>query len=305
MQLTRLLAIVLTLNSCASLAATQARECDRLYLQGQELWLAHGNETHRIATDPLGIILPRFSPDERRIAYAHAHSSAENQLPSIVICSTTGDTLKVLSLPSLPISAILRWGWKDQGHIWLEGHNSPVTSTYYEVDLETGTANPGLLGTNFAVSPNGDHVVHTGLRPRGSPESATVWLDERRIYPAAKDTSVHVFAGEFVWSPDSATFAILDSVDGRSWGIVLLSAESAAVHKIPLPPDAAPADLRWLDATTLLITSGETHYAIDKTSFALRPADAMLVRRLFYVNVGGKLIGIEDRRCAPPSVTPH
>lgn len=299
--------VLLTVSNGFGLPSTSL-VCERLYSDGRSLWLTHdASKGHELLHDPLGVALPRFSPAHSQIVYAHQVRSGGHLLPSLVVCTRSGKVIKILDLSDdLPLNAIMRLGWRNDRRLWFDGHLSPRSSFYYELDIETGTTNAGPLGAEFSVSPDGRYIVNSGIPPYFVPaweahyvlETHHVVVNGREVYPPADDTARHTFPKTYAWAPDSGRFAFLDSISGsEKWRLMIATVDGNVVHIVPVPTRVVPDHASWLKDGTLVISSNGAYFTVDLSSGRLRTIEESAFREGRYAGSSGESFADEDERC--------
>jgi hypothetical protein len=252
----------------AIVTPSPARACDRLWVAGVGLWLAQGDQVRLVASDEHGVFWPRFSPAGDRIAYAHEAGLDNGARPEVVILNDAGQVQRMLAIPrDSPVNAILQIGWRDQRHVFAEGHVNPSTSQYVEWDVDSGRVVDEKVGSWFAVSPNGRLVAQRANVPHGSPppyDGSTLLINDKVVYPAEGDSSYHRFAGPFAWSPDSSRVALAERPDAAT-EIVVANATGGVVTRASIATNA-PVDLSWTGPGTLMIRSGTEAWRLDTAS---------------------------------------
>jgi hypothetical protein len=309
MRLTIVIAAVVLTARCGLSAPSEPLPCDRLYTDGRSLWLTHDvSKGRKLLSDPLGVTLPHLSPGGSQLVYAHALTSGVHGLPSLVVCTRSGATIKVLDLPDLGLNAIMRLGWRDDRHLWFEGHRSPSSGSYYDLDIETGTTKEGPLGAAFSVSPDGRYLVNSDIPPHldRTLETQHVLVNGREIYPPSDDPAPHAFPGTYAWAPNSDRFAFLDSISGsEDWRLMIATVDGIIVHIASVPTRVVPDQASWLKDGTLVISSDGAYFAVDTKSGSLRPIEERAFRSWRYVSSNGKSLPVEDERCPRPELRPR
>jgi hypothetical protein len=299
----RLTIAAVLLTACCGLSApSEPLRCDRLYTDGRSLRLTHdASKGRELVNDPLGVTLPRLSPGGSQIVYVHALTSGGHRLPTLVVCTRSGTAIKILDLPDdLALNAIMRLGWRDDRRLWFEGHLSPSSSSYYDLDIETGTTKEGPLGAAFSVSPDGRYLVNSDIPPHLGRASETqhVLVNGREVYPPTDDPAPHAFPGTYAWAPDSGRFVFLDSISGsEDWRLMIATVEGIVVHIAPVPTRVVPDQASWLRDGTLVISSDGAYFTVDTRSGSLRPIEERAFRNWRYVSSNGKSFAVEDERC--------
>jgi hypothetical protein len=300
MQLKRILSHTLAVSL---LCIPQAFACDRLWLAASgELWLTNDQGARLLASDAGGILHPRWSPSRERIAYAHEFRS------EVVVVTDEGKEVTKLSIPAASeVNAALAVGWRGDHRVFLEGHVNPSTSKYLEWDLESGRLVDERVGSWFAVSPDGRLVAQRAHSPHGAPapyDSALLLINDKRIYPAAGDTSYHRFVGPIVWSSDSSRLALLDRADQGPMQVVVLRPGGEVALRAPLAKRQEPRTLFWDGPTAIDIRSDGQVWRLDTSTGRLESLrdhsserENAQVPRSLRESAGTAAVHLEDIHC--------
>jgi hypothetical protein len=301
-----------TTAAAALLIVPAASACDRLWLAaGGELWLANEDGARLLVADAQGIQYPRWSPEGKRIAYAHPFRfEAAGPRSEILVVTDEGRAVARLPIPpESEVNAVLAVGWRGARNVFAEGHVNPSTTKYLEWDVRTGRLVDEKVGSWFAVSPDGRFVAQRAHVPHGAPapyDSAILLINENRIYPAVGDESYHRFAGRFAWSPDSSRLAIIDQAEAGPMQVVILNAHGEVVLRAPLTEARAPRELSWSTLNALDLRDGETVWRLDTSTGAIErmrdlpfePVTAKPPSALRQI-IGDVAVQPEDIRCKP------
>lgn len=273
----RKLTILIAAWVLAGLARGAAGSCDRLWVGGHELWMTRGEEARLVASDPRGILSPRWSPDGDRIAYAHDFQFDGGVRSEIVIINERGVVVHTLPIPlDSEVNAIFELGWRDDQHPFLEGHVNPSTAVFLEWDLDSRRLLDERVGSWFAVSPNGRYVAQRAHVPHGTPppyDSSWLVIDGKIVYPEAGASDYHDFAANLAWSSDSSRLALIDQSGGRTEVVIVDPVDGAATH-VPIAGAFTRSELSWSGQNTIVIRDGEHEWRVDVTSGKVEKAAA-------------------------------
>ena len=105
------------------------------------------------------------------------------------------------------------WGWVDSTRLFCEGTINPQYGVYLVFDARSGRELLELIGTGFVWSPDHSRIADVGdARDLGavSDNSNSIEIEGEPRFPSEKDTDLHWFRSELVWSPDSRYIAVVD-----------------------------------------------------------------------------------------------
>ncbi|HEX3129212.1 MAG TPA: hypothetical protein VH394_17895 [Thermoanaerobaculia bacterium] len=306
MQLKKVLILVV---AAVLLTASATLACDRLWLaEGAELWLANEEAARLVVADAQGILHPRWSPEGKLIAYTHSFRFDSKARSEVVVVTQDGRPVQELTIPAdSEVNAVLAVGWRNERHVFIEGHINPSTTKYLEWDVRTGRLVDEKVGSWFTVSPDGRSVAQRAHVPHGAPkpyDSALLLINEKRVYPATSDEAYHRFVGGFAWSPDGGRLAMVDQVEGSSKQVVILNASGEVVLRAPLEKALTPRELSWSQPNAIELREDGNVWRFDTSTGRVEPIrDVPLklksaeppgsLRRL----VGEAVLQAEDVRC--------
>lgn len=307
MQLRRIVTIfAVTLAAASLFAQPDQSRCERLRADRNELWRDGGSNSGLIVRDPRGIEHPRWSPSGRAIAYVQPFGFEDAQWRRvIVVTDASGRRLHALSLPSdNPVNAVVRFGWRDDQHLFLEGHINPSTSGYLEWDIASGRLAAEKFGSWFAVSPDGRFVAQRGHVPHGAPapyDSESLVIDDAVVFPAAGDETYYRFASGPIWSGEDASAAVVVRW-GEATDVVVVNAEKAETRRIALGAVGEVTELTWSGRDVLVRGLGgswRVHPAEGTVERLSRPTGAALRSDTDAVRLRRSASRLEDSRCTP------
>jgi hypothetical protein len=151
-------------------------------------------------------------------------------------------------------ASVLDMVWLNEDTLGLECHINPSLSNYLLINSASGKCQKHYYGYNFCWSPDGKVLAHVGAIPHFAPaESKSEYLqfNDKTVYPRPgkpvyKKKEIHSFAGAFVWSPDSARVAFLDSIDEKkSVSLVVVSRDGAVTIKPLGIPLSETVEIHW------------------------------------------------------------
>jgi len=303
-----LAAVVLTTAFGSSLKAQPT--CDRLWATENELVAEHAGTVPVTMNDTKGILMPRWSPSGDRIAYAHR--LYVNDPSALVIVDNAGRRVQSLQLPAdSPVNAVQQLNWRDENHVFIEGHVNPSTTVYLEWDATTGQLVAEKAGSWFAVSPDGRFVAQQAHVPHGAPppyDSAVLLVNDQRVYPVAGDESYHRFTGGLVWSP-SGQLATIDLV-GDVTEVVVLTADVSRITRVPLAGVTGARALSWTGggAVNIQTDRGETWQAdvpagkVHRGQTTARSSETTQTPQEIQRRLHGVPAHAEDSRCRTRAV---
>lgn len=214
----------------------------RVEVRSSEVWLIRDGQESQLTHDGKAKSQAVLSRTRNRIAYYEECPEVEHCTPAVVILSLEGHRLisfqpKRQSLPAPePCASILSIVWVGNHAVGAECHINPSLNEYVETDLSTGQTTRDLLGFDFEVSPDGQHVAHVGWMPHFAPPLAKSYylqIDHTTVYPLPQGMSpveqenasepprvvqqhgltysgIHEFASRLFWSPDSQRIGLID-----------------------------------------------------------------------------------------------
>ena len=270
-----------------ALAAPSAAQCDRLWAADHELWIDDGTQPRLVASDVQGVLHPRWSPAGERITYAHEFRFEGSVRTHVVVVGDDGRTLRSLALPAdSEVNALLQLGWRDEHHVFIEGHVNPSTSKYLEWDIDSGRLVDEKAGSWFAVSPDGRFIAQRAHVPHGAPppyDGAMLMINDKLVYPPADDRGDHRFVSGLSWSADSRQLALLEE-DQSATDLVVTDSAGTQITRTPLGEIGAPRELSWSSANSIFIRTNSDTWRFDLSS--------------------RKLDKVRERSIAPQSVAP-
>jgi uncharacterized repeat protein (TIGR01451 family) len=293
-------------TAVAHINVTSSTEtCSSLYIKDTALWLFDGSVVRQVLQDPLGIFLPRLSPDGTRIAYQQ-NPDAPTEAPPIIVADTaTGVVLNTVSLTTLPVNALMQLGWRTSPErLFLDGHVNPSVDLYYEADPATNTFSAETATGQLSVSPDGLNLINDDFVPHGAPpphDRSVALLNGVPIYPPTTDTAYHRFASTYAWSQDSAYVALVDTTpDSDTVSIAILRAsDGMLLSATPVPENLVPRPLAWTPAGNVVFQVSAAYYllTVDGTLTQLPDAPTELLQP-FVADTDGEF-PVEDYRCFP------
>jgi hypothetical protein len=214
----------------------------RVEVRNSEVWLIRDGQESQLTRDEKAKLQAILAPPQDRIAYFEECPEAERCTPAVVILDLEGHRIvsfqpKRQSLPAPePCASILSIVWVGNHAIGAECHINPSLNEYVETDLSTRQTTRDLLGFDFELSPDGQHVAHVGWMPHFAPPPAKSYylqIDYTTVYPLPQGMSpveqenaskpptvvqqhgltysgIHQFASGLFWSPDSQRIALID-----------------------------------------------------------------------------------------------
>jgi dipeptidyl aminopeptidase/acylaminoacyl peptidase len=267
-----------------------AGTCDRLYTDGNTLWIASEDATRTVLTDSRGVFRPRFSPDGTRVAYTTVRPA------SLVVHSVADSQSRTLDAGDIRMSDVVDLFWRSNDAVWIEVHVSPIASSYFEIDAATGRVEEQKHQFDrVSVSPDGRHLVSITAAPRTDPResNSVVLLDGNIVYPGKEDRASHTIS-VVTWAPGSAEFAFVEIGDSEN-RVMIVPATGKAVREVLVD---VPANLlQWLPDGSLLVSGEGRHLLVDPVSGCSRLLREAEARRWSFVVTPTRSYPIEDRFC--------
>jgi hypothetical protein len=295
------LALAVTTTPCPAAGA-----CDHLWVLDRELWLTQGEQSRLVTVDDRGIFSPRWSPAGDHIAYARNFRFDNGVRSEIVISDENGQVLRTLPIPrDSEVNAIVHIGWRDERHVFAEGHVNPSTTKYLEWDLDSGSLTDEKVGMWFAVSPNGRFIAQRAHVPHGAPrpyDSSMLLINGTLVYPQEGESGYHSFAGAFAWSTDSSRLALADRTAATTEVVIVTPA--GGITRAPIAATVAPIELSWSGPNTLIAQSGGDLWRIDASSGRSQrvknlavSSQSLTIPESLRAHVNSSAPHLEDTRC--------
>jgi len=304
MQLKKTMLLIVVAQLAALFAPFAAHaDCNRLRLANDRLLIQNGTSTVAVS-DSEGIEMPRWSPRGDQIIYVRRFNYERAAYSTLVVIDNAGRMIRSFPIPAdSAVNAIVQLGWRDDDHVFVEGHVNPSTTQYLEWEVATGRLITQKAGSWFAVSPDGRFVAQRAHVPHGAPppyDSAMLVINDEVVYPVAGDEAYRRFIGAPSWSPDSTQVALLEGGD-ESAILVLFAPDTKRVLRFPLAGVAVPRELSWSGTNTLLIrTSRGDVWQADRAGGRLSVAPASAPAASAYrLQPQAASTPVLEERCSP------
>jgi Tol biopolymer transport system component len=242
-----------------------------------------------LLTDPRGVMSPRFSPDGTRVVYATERPA------SLMVHSIADSRSRALDVGDVRMSGIVGLGWRGNDSVWIEVHDSPIASSYVEVDATTGRVEKQMQRRRVSVSPDGRHLVSIEAAPKTNPRAraSALLFDDEIVHPGKEDPASHDI-GAVTWAPNSRELAFVEAV-GDENRVLILSTHDKTARELPI--DVIASDLQWLPDGSLLVSGDGRHLLVDPASGRSRSLQDAEARQWLFVMTPRRSHRIEDRYC--------